>query len=73
MSCNECKSKENYINMSELSITSTGHKKTAEIIFDLKTAKIISKIIDNKWSVNWKTRESLQKTLKEHIEACSND
>ena len=52
-------------------IMSTGFKKTSEIIFDLKTAKLLQKYLKNKWSVHWKTREAIQQTLSDHIEACS--
>lgn len=54
-----------------ISIVSTGFRKNAEIILDVKTARIIRQIFDNKWSVNWKTREKLDKLLADHIEACT--
>ena len=52
-------------------ISSTGYKKTAEIILDLKTARLITQVFKNKWSVNWRTRDNLLKTLSDHIEASS--
>ena len=52
-------------------IKSCGHKKTTEIILDLKTAKIFLSMFDNMYSVNWKTRENLKQTLDAHIKECS--
>lgn len=52
-------------------IMSCGHKKTTEIILDLKTAKIFASMFDNLYSVNWKTRENLKQTLVSHIKECS--
>lgn len=56
---------------SNLGITSTGWKDNAEIILDIKTAKLISKILKNKWSVNWTQRGNLENMLNDHIEACT--
>lgn len=56
---------------SNLGITSTGYKKTAEITLDIKTAKLITKILKNKWSVNWTVRRNLENLLNDHIEACA--
>lgn len=52
-------------------IMSTGHKRSTEIILNLKTAKLIKSIMNNKWAINWKTRENLERCLSDHIEACS--
>ena len=51
-------------------ISSCGYKRTAEITLNLKTARLIQQIFKNKWSVNWRTRQNLERCLSDHIEAC---
>ncbi len=52
-------------------IETTGYQKNAEIILDIKTAKLVSKILGDAYSVPHKTRENLNRCLTDRIEACT--
>jgi hypothetical protein len=65
--------KSNKIKTYNFGITSCGFKKTTEIILDLKTAKLFSKMFHNLYSVEPNLRNELEDTLNGHIVGCTEE